>query len=348
MAEDSDGDYSLSDDGDDTPAPSARAQAKEVAEKAAVRFSSMLKRMLVAERPAVAKPSKTRCKRDLGTLDLELAPPQPSGKRQRKPAAHFEAGSAKCFVRAKVDAEAVAAAEVAAGSEDEIAPGPVLPWVRTGIECARKQANFDCKAKKERAQQRAKKKAAAIAELVGRLDENEEFSWRQRRKMALKAFVASVEFGYSKLVSYHVAKFAASVSERVVQDWVRRWRESKEGFEASFSWGGQCPPSILTDEDVMEASKTWWREHAPKKGASSCSSFLTMFSAGKTRVRIADFHTFLCGNKDKHGLLHRVGQRHGFSKVLFSEERLRQYTHFLGFGYSETSSGAFNDEHESE
>ena len=186
MAEDSDGDYSLSDDGGDTPAPSARAQAKEVAEKAAVRFSSMLKRMLVAERPAVAKPSKARCKRDLGALDLELAPPQPSGKRQRKPVAHFEAGSAQCFVRAKADAEAVTAAEVA--------PKAAVPKVRTGVRTDKERGSKAgyknrSSSRKDR-DRRAQKKAAMIADLSGNLESYEELSWAQRRSIAIKTFVA--------------------------------------------------------------------------------------------------------------------------------------------------------------
>ena len=43
MADDSDDDYSLSDSDDGQLAPSARAQAKEVAENAVVRFSCQAK-----------------------------------------------------------------------------------------------------------------------------------------------------------------------------------------------------------------------------------------------------------------------------------------------------------------
>ena len=63
------------------------------------------------------------------------------------------------------------------------------------------------------------------------------------------------------------------------------------------------------------------------------------------RVRIADFHTYLCGTDDQGGFLQSLDLP--FAKVAFSEERLRQYTHFLGFGFDDTGSGAFNDEHES-
>lgn len=37
-----------------------------------------------------------------------------------------------------------------------------------------------------------------------------------------------------------------------------------------------------------------------------------------------------------------------FEKTDFSEERLRQYTHFLGFNFDDAGTGAFNDEHESD
>ena len=193
MAEDSDGDYSLLDDGDDTPAPSARAQAKEAAKKAAAQFSSMLKRMLVAERPAAAKPSKTRCKRDLGTLDLELAPLQPSGKRQRKPVAHFEAGSAQCFVRAKADAEAVAAAEVAPKAAVRTFAG-----FRTDKERGSKAGYKNRSSSRKDRDRRAQKKAAMIAELSGKLESYEDLSWAQRRNIAIKTFVAGDQCAYER------------------------------------------------------------------------------------------------------------------------------------------------------
>ena len=139
-------------------------------------------------------------------------------------------------------------------------------WPRTDKERGRKRSQVQCKSSKHRAGLRAQKKAQEIAELAGLLDKDDEFSWRQRRKLGLKTFMNAFAFGYGKLVAYHVATFAAAVSLRTIQDWVYRWRSSKEGFEASFAWGGQSSPSILMEEDVMAASRTWWREHAPKKG----------------------------------------------------------------------------------
>ena len=83
--------------------------------------------------------------------------------------------------------------------------------------------------------------------------------------------------------------------------------------------------------------------YAPVIRLLACSHF---FLTGQTNVRIADFHTFLCGDKEKPGLLRRLDLP--YSKVDYSEERLRQYTHFLGFGHGDTGAGAFNDQHESE
>ena len=259
MAGDSDMDYGPPDEEGEPASSSAGAKAKGAAQKS----SGVIRQWLMSERPAqVALQNKARCKRDLVTLDLELAAPQPSGKRQRKPVQQFEAGSATCFIRKKPAPAPV--------TEPPVKEYPPLQrsetWARTDTERDRKQAQFDCQAKKRRAEQRAKKKAAEIAELVGVIDQNEEFSWRQRRKLGLKAFASALQYGYSKMVGYHVATFAASVGVRSVQAWVKRWRRSREGFEASFNWGGQHSASILMEEDVVEASRTWWRENAPKKG----------------------------------------------------------------------------------
>ena len=343
MADDSDDDYSLSDSDDGQLAPSARAQAKEASEKAAARFSCMLKTMIQATRP---KPSKTRCKRDLATLDLELTPPQPSGKRQRKSVAHFEAGSAQCFVRTKVTPPASL-------DEHQLQPASVsppvsspVPWVRTDRERDRKKAVKCSKPCSLRKSDRAKKRADKIAAMVGKLGDHDELSWRQRRNLAIKAWLGALQCGYGKLIAYHVASFACGASERVVQAWVARWSQDAEGFEASYSWGGHSSPSILMEEDVMAASRTWWREHAPKKGASSRLVHSHLFVAGRVRVRIADFHTFLCGTEEQPGFLRSSDLP--YEKKDFSEERLRQYAHFLGFAFDDTGTGAFNDAHESE
>ena len=74
------------------------------------------------------------------------------------------------------------------------------------------------------------------------------------------------------------------------------------------------------------------------------SDFLSRF-VGTVRVRMTDFHSFLCGTDGKPGLLRRLDLP--YDKVDYSEERLRQYTHFLGFGYDLTGAGAFTDAHES-
>ena len=86
--------------------------------------------------------------------------------------------------------------------------------------------------------------------------------------------LVGLQYGYSKMVSYHLATFSAGASIRAVQDWISRWRRDSDGFEAAFSWGGQSFPAILMEEDVMESSQTWWRENAPKKGVSFCMSLV--------------------------------------------------------------------------
>jgi len=71
-----------------------------------------------------------------------------------------------------------------------------------------------------------------------------------------------------------------------------------------------------------------------------------LFVAGRVRVRIADFHTFLCGTEEQPGFLRSSDLP--YEKKDFSEERLRQYAHFLGFAFDDTGTGAFNDAHESD
>ena len=131
-------------------------------------------------------------------------------------------------------------------------------------------------------------KAQQIADLVGKPDEEEEFSWRQRRKLAIKAFVTAVAFGYQKLVAYHIATFACGAGARSVQDWVAKWRKSPDGFEQEFKWGKNSGSvSILMEEDVIAASKQWWRENAPRKGvhiASLVPSLTSFFFRSNSRA----------------------------------------------------------------
>ena len=268
MAEDSDGSYDLSDEEDDPPSSCIGVKTKEAAKK----FSGMLGQWLLFERPAQdAQPSKTCCKRDLATLELDVAAPQVTGKRQRKPVALYEAGSAACFVRTKAAAEESRAPAV---TQRGPASPPTTLWARTDRERARKQAMKHCPVNTKRKEGNAMQKAHGqqIADLVGKLEEEEEFSWRQRRKLVIKAFVTAVAFGYQKLVAYHITTFACGVGARSVQDWVAKWRKSPDGFEQEFKWGKNSGAvSILMEEDVIAASKQWWRENAPRKGVRIAS-----------------------------------------------------------------------------
>ena len=83
------------------------------------------------------------------------------------------------------------------------------------------------------------------------------------------------------------------------------------------------------------------------KVASFLASLLDLlFFSGRTRVRIADFQSFLCGTEEKPGLLHRLDLC--YEKKSYCEESLRKYVHFLGFARLDCEAGAFNDDHESE
>ena len=65
-------------------------------------------------------------------------------------------------------------------------------------------------------------------------------------------------------------------------------------------------------------------------------------------MRIADFHSYLCGTEEKPGLLQRLNLSDSYEKKVYCEESLRKYTHFLGFAKLDCAAGAFNDDHESE
>ena len=75
------------------------------------------------------------------------------------------------------------------------------------------------------------------------------------------------ELGYGKLDAYFQACFGPRVHESTVRMWVRDWLKSTEGFFSSINWGKNSIPTILGEEDVIAASKQWWFDRAPKKGA---------------------------------------------------------------------------------
>ena len=81
-------------------------------------------------------------------------------------------------------------------------------WCRSDKGRDRKKATHQAQSRKKRRSEQARKQAAQIAELAGTLDNYEELSWRQRRNVAIKSFVGARQFGYGKLVAYHIAAFA--------------------------------------------------------------------------------------------------------------------------------------------
>ena len=117
--------------------------------------------------------------------------------------------------------------------------------------------------------------AAQIADLVGRADEIlVQFSWRQRKEMAISAFAKTMECKYSKLASYLIASFAARVTERTIRDWIKGWKIDEDGFFACDS-GTNCVRSNLDEPDVKDLATKWWMDNAPRKGEPILLIFVT-------------------------------------------------------------------------
>ena len=155
----------------------------------------------------------------------------------------------------------------------------------------RKQANKQKASKLRRARDFAEKHAAEICDLVGRADEIfVQFSWRQRKEMAISAFAKAMECKYSTLAFYLIASFAARVAERTIRDWIKGWKIDEDGVFAC-DYGTNCARSNLDEPDVKDLAAKWWMDNAPRKGEPF---ILLNFVTAKTLFLLIFWLIFVC------------------------------------------------------
>ena len=164
----------------------------------------------------------SRSKRDANNLGLNGSKPEVLGRgRVRKAPQGFEAGAVVCFTRQKISEPPPLDPEPYFDDSWETEKPSVVVRCREK-DRHRKQAWKQCSSKLRRARVFAEAHAAKIADLVGRADEIfVQFSWRQRKEMAISTFAKAMECKYSKLASYLIASFAARVTERTIRDWIK-------------------------------------------------------------------------------------------------------------------------------
>lgn len=187
------------------------------------------------------------------------------------------------------------------------------------------------RSKQEAAAARAKERAERIEALVRQGDEVFiQFSWEDRKNIALSTFTQAISTGCSKMEAYERAAFAARVSSRTAQSWLAQWH-ANEGAWSESLWGAHSKwVSVFTDERIKQKSLKWWLGHAPKKG--------------EPNTRIADFQVYLNGTSSATGLLER--ELGNLSKPCLAS--CTKFAHALGFSKQSLKKGSFNDAHESD
>ena len=164
------------------------------------------------------------------------------------------------------------------------------------------------------------------------------FSWKQRKQIAICAFAQGRADGLSKKLAARKGGEAARVNYETARGWVYNFLLNDGKMSAS-RWGkGMKIPSIFLDEEIILKSHKWWADRAPKRGEKN--------------MRIADFRKYLCGDKEarsiggKRGLFHKCLSAEESKDI--SEEMCRQFTINLGYEHADLRKGSFNDKHNSE
>jgi hypothetical protein len=186
--------------------------------------------------------------------------------------------------------------------------------------------------KRAAAKKRAADRAARIKALVDQGDEVFlEFSWEDRKKIALSSFTRALGEEKSTAEAHELAAFAARVSVRTSNRWIADWK-ANEGAWSESTWGRHSKwLSIFTDDEVRLKSLKWWMKQKPKKG--------------ERNARVADFQLFLNGDKNALGLLDRIFGE-DCRKTCYAS--CLRFTHALGFNKVSLKKGSFNDAHENE
>ena len=191
-------------------------------------------------------------------------------KRQRKSPAAFEAGAASCFKRTKTNGPAAAATAPAPSTPSPSSRG------RTDVRrTARQQRRARNALRAERRLEASKQVAAGDRDLSEELFL--EFSWRQRRSIAISSYASAKVATLSKTEALKIAAIASRASFSATEAWVSNWKKN-EGHLDLCNWGkNKKVPSYLQDEEVRLKAARWWRSHQPKQGKRFRSTHLTVF-----------------------------------------------------------------------
>ena len=262
-------------------------------------------------------------------------------KRQRRSPAAFEAGAASCFKRGKPSATAAVAGPVSS-------PAPPVDPPRRGRSQVRKTARQQRKdryGKRAEARLEAQRQVAALEHDMS----NElflEFSWRQRRAIAVSTYSQARAASLSKTDALKTAALASRASWQSVHGWVSEWRKG-DGVLAGGNWGKNCKiPHYFQDAEVKLKAAKWWRSHQPKQGKFfSLFTVVTACFTGDKNPRLADFVAFLVGT-ERNGWVGILTSLLPDAKNTVSVESGRRFTISLGFEYQELRKGSFNHKHE--
>lgn len=194
-------------------------------------------------------------------------------KRVRKKPAGFVAGAASCFKRGSPGATAAVA-----GSAPPVAP-PVAPPPQSGRSEVRQTARQQHRA---RHKQRAERRAVAQQQVAASEHETSdelflEFSWRQRRSIAVAAYSQARHCKFSKTEALKIAAISSRCSWRSVHEWVTKWRKSEGALDVC-RWGtNRKVPAYFQDEEIKLKAARWWRSRQPKQGNRVRLTHLTVF-----------------------------------------------------------------------
>lgn len=208
------------------------------------------------------------------------------GARQRNQPQQFEAGAASCFTRTS----RAPPSEGEAPQQQAAAPPK---RARSDEGRCRHPGSKAAKAKHKATRARSAVRAAAREKVLAAQDDNAmelflEFSWRQRKSIAISTFASSRNAGHSKTDAYVHAALAARVGWRTAHDWVHRWRRD-EGALFESSWGkNKKVPHYFQDEEVILKSTKWWQSHRPRKGASPSLSGVSVTVSVTVSVRVLE------------------------------------------------------------
>ena len=206
--------------------------------------------------------------------------PTGAGRRARAPSdcarhlhGRIEAAAASCFKRKKPSAASAATPVSSPLTPTPAAPQPSQERGRTQVRKTARQQRKDRYAERKKARLEAQAKLAQ-QDVESSEELFVEFSWRQRKAIAISTYASVRAIPLSKTEALFHAAIACRVSWRTVHNWIAKWRRKDGTFEQS-KWGKSPKvPSYFLDAEVRLKAAKWWRSRQPKQGAIF---FLSLF-----------------------------------------------------------------------